>query len=106
MDLKAFFLIAIFLVGCQTPYAKKGSFNGYEDIDLGQNRYTVIFKASYMTPLDRVIKFAVRRAKELCEENGREANISSAAPVQTGDIERGGFNIAQVNVECVAKGSL
>ncbi|MDZ4085115.1 MAG: hypothetical protein U1E10_19385 [Bdellovibrionales bacterium] len=67
--------VSFVLVSCSTSYKPEGRTGGYRDLDLGQNRYLVTFRGNGYTRESTVQEFAVRRAKELCGEKGKEAVI-------------------------------
>ena len=58
--LKKFLILSsiIFLSGCATAYQKTGLTGGYEDVDLGGNRYKVTFVGNGYTSDQKAIDFA------------------------------------------------
>ncbi len=70
----------IFLSGCATAYQKTSLTGGYEDVDLGGNRYKVTFVGNGYTSDQKAIDFARKRAGELCAKgfDTLEKNLESS----------------------------
>ncbi|MEK6624765.1 MAG: hypothetical protein AABY86_07345 [Bdellovibrionota bacterium] len=90
---KPLFLL-FFLFGCgSTEYQPNGFKGGYEDAHIKDNLYFVEFKANAYTDHLTTERFFLRRAKEVCLENGYsdfqikgEKDISSSQGVVAGGI--------------------
>lgn len=65
-------LAALALLGsCSTIYEKEGFFNnGYSDSRVAQDIFLVTFRANERTNPEKVRKYALRRAAEVCLEHG------------------------------------
>ena len=65
------FIAACFICsGCATGYQSKGLSGGYTDMDLGGGKYLVSFSGNGFTKRDGTQKYAIQRARELCETQG------------------------------------
>ena len=68
--------LTFYFTGCgQIAYKKYGdgtygSKVGYSDFEIGKNKYKVTYTGGVNEDRNRIIKFAYKRAKELCEEKG------------------------------------
>lgn len=74
----------LILSGCAAPdltYRKAGetwaSSVGYNDFDLGDNKYKVTYSGGVGNDPTTVMRFAYQRAKELCLEKGFNAYVAS-----------------------------
>jgi hypothetical protein len=65
-------LLTLTLLGsCSTIYEKEGIFNnGYSDSRVAQDVFLVTFRANERTNPEKVRKYALRRAAEVCLEHG------------------------------------
>jgi hypothetical protein len=66
----AFFLLALFLSGCATPYQQSGLIGGFSETQLDNNSWTVTFKGNGYTSRERATDFNLLRCAEVCLENG------------------------------------
>lgn len=62
--------LATALSACATPYQPEGSSGGYTDEPLGGDRFLVTFRGNGVTGESTVQAYALRRAREVCTENG------------------------------------
>lgn len=69
---KSKYLFLLFLMcGCgATEYQPKGFKGGYEDAHIKDNLYFVEFQSNAYTDQLTTERYFLRRAKEICEENG------------------------------------
>ena len=69
-------VVIALLTGCtQIAYKKYGTGGyaskvGYADFEIGKNKYKVSYTGGVYEDRNKVVKFAYRRAKELCKEKG------------------------------------
>ena len=77
--------IALSLSACATSYQPRGWSGGYDDFDLGNGRFEVVFNGNGYTHSSVIHQYALRRAKEVCLENGFAAHqiLSANAGGQT-----------------------
>lgn len=70
--------LVIFLAGCATSYQERGLSGGYENQEIGPNKYQIVFRGNGFTSPTTVHGYALRRANELCASKGfEEAQILS-----------------------------
>lgn len=67
--------LLVFLTSCATGYQKSSDFFlsnkfGYQDYRIDENKFSVTFTANEYTSHDLVMKYALKRASELCIQNG------------------------------------
>lgn len=67
--------LLVFLTSCATSYQKSSDFFlsnkfGYKDYRIDENKFSVTFTANEFTEEDQVMKYALKRASELCLQNG------------------------------------
>lgn len=65
-----FAFIAILVAGCATPYQPTGLTGGFDTTKLGENSYSVTFRANAYTSGDRARDFTLLRAADVALENG------------------------------------
>ena len=65
-----FFMIAMGLSSCATPYQPRGWSGGYSDYPLQDDMFTVTFQANGYTSRERVRMFLLYRCAELTLERG------------------------------------
>lgn len=69
-------LMLTVLAGCATAYQPSGLSGGYnEAVALGNNRYLVSFDGNGYTSRSVAQSYAIRRAKEVCEEKSSDFEI-------------------------------
>lgn len=74
MKSKILLVLLMFLTSCATSYQKSSDFIfsnkfGYKDYRIDENKFSVTFTANASTSQDLVMKYALKRASELCLEN-------------------------------------
>lgn len=67
--------LLVFLTSCATSYQKSSDFFlsskfGYKDYRIDENKFSITFTANEFTKEDLVMKYALKRASELCLQNG------------------------------------
>lgn len=65
-----FIALLLLLTSCVTPYQPKGFRGGYEEVEVGTNKYMVSFTGNGNTSAITVQQYGLRRARELCNEKG------------------------------------
>jgi hypothetical protein len=68
--LAAWFLIALSIAGCATPYQSDGFSGGFRETQLAPDVYRVSFHGNAYTSNDRVQDFALLRAADLTLHSG------------------------------------
>ena len=63
-------LLALILNGCATSYQKEGFAGGYKDCKVGENKFMVTFTGNAFTSRGMVEEYAMRRAREVCNQEG------------------------------------
>lgn len=63
-------VLSVLLSGCATPYQRKGLTGGYSDTRIQDGIYLVGFQGNAFINEDTVLKYANRRAEEVCKANG------------------------------------
>jgi len=63
-------LIAIYIYGCASPYAKSFAFGGYTESQYKQNVFEVMFDGNGFTSFKRASDLCLLRCAELCKLNG------------------------------------
>ena len=67
--------LALCLTSCSTKYQQSkstffGDTCGYKDYRMDQNKFSITYNANEYTRVDSVMDYALKRASELCMENG------------------------------------
>jgi hypothetical protein len=62
----AFGLVGLGLVACATPYQSRGFRGGYDEKQLGPDRYMITVKVNSYTSRSTAVEYSYRRAAELC----------------------------------------
>lgn len=68
-------VLSILLFGCATPYQATGVRGGFSELDLGKNRFLVTFSGNGYTSAAKTREFALRRAKEICDQRNMDAEF-------------------------------
>ena len=63
-------ILAVFAVGCATPYQSAGLTGGYSETQLAPDVFRVSFQGNGYTSGDRAKDFVLLRAAELCLQRG------------------------------------
>ena len=75
MKNKIMLCLLLFLSSCATSYQKSSDFFlsnkfGYRDYRIDENKFSVTFTANEFTSENQVMEYALKRASELCLQNG------------------------------------
>lgn len=66
-----FFALSIFCSACSTGYHPEGFFsNGYSDLRLSYNTFSITYTANEHTPPEQVMEYAIQRATEVARGAG------------------------------------
>jgi hypothetical protein len=63
-------LVGVTLLGCATPYQRRGVLGGYEDESIGPGQWLVTVQVNGYTSRGTATRYAYRRARELCGRGG------------------------------------
>ena len=83
-------LAASLLAGCSTGYQAKNLTGGFSETRLSENSYQVRYVANIITPPDKLPQFLLRRAAELCLEQGKRYFLITGQQ-DTGRVDTGPF---------------
>ncbi len=70
--------LAIFLLGCATPYQPKGFLGGYEEVQVKPSVYFLEYSGNGYTSLTTVVRYWHWRANELCAAKGLDTEVLDA----------------------------
>lgn len=86
----AILLAVSLLAGCSTGYQAQGMTGGFSETRLSENSYQVRYGANIITHPDKLPQFLLRRAAELCLEQGKRYFLITGQQ-DTGRVDTGPF---------------
>ncbi len=91
-------VVMINVSGCSTPYKESGFMGGYTDSKIGEGQYLVTFTGNGYTSMGQAKQYALRRASEVCSNDGyskyiivdsKDQTVSRASPTSFNCATRG-----------------
>jgi S1-C subfamily serine protease len=75
LGIMVYFAVILVLLACATPYKKQGILPGYQDENIGGNRWHISIKGNAFTSIGDIEQHFYRRAQEIVKENGYDGYV-------------------------------